>query len=251
MLETREQDGVRTLSMVHGKANAFDTELLAALQDSLAAAESDAIKAVVLTGSGSIFSAGVDLFRVVDGGRDYLETFLPALSGLLSRLFSFPKPVIAAINGHAIAGGCILACACDRKVGVRGSARIGVPELRVGVPFPAAALHVVRFAVGNARLAEMVLGGETYTPDRALDLGFLDRLVDPEDLLECALVEARQLARLGRHTFALTKSQLRRKTAETMRIEGERSDADVLAVWSDSRTQAKIRAYVDRTLGSR
>ena len=132
---------VAVLRMQDGKVQALDLELveaLAATLDELAAADP---AAVVLTGSGSSFSAGVDLFRVVEGGRDYIEPFLVGLDRCLRGLFTFPRPVVAAINGHAIAGGMVLACACDERLLARGNARLAIPELLVGVAFPAAALR--------------------------------------------------------------------------------------------------------------
>jgi enoyl-CoA hydratase len=249
MIETRDSDGIRVLTLAHGKANVLDTEFFGALEGALAAAASEAVKAVVLTGTGSIFSAGVDLYRVVNGGKAYLEIFLPALSLGLERLFTFSKPVVAAVNGHAIAGGCILACACDVRIGARGNGRIGVPELRVGVPFPAAALEVVRFAVGEQKLPRLVFGGATYSPDEALALGLLDRVVEPESLMDSAFSEARALSQLGARAFAFSKKQVRQQTVETIHRRSEQSDLDVLGMWSSPDTQAAIRTYLKATLG--
>jgi enoyl-CoA hydratase len=252
MIESRDLAGVRVLTLAHGKANTLDLEILAALQSALeTAASSEEVDAVVLTGKERIFSAGVDLFRVVNGGREYVEVFLPALSSAINQLFALPKPVIAAVNGHAIAGGCILACACDVKIGVHGSGVVGVPELQVGVPFPVAALEVVRFAVGPENLSEVTLGGKTYSPEKALSLGLLDHLVDADELIGQALEHARRLAGLGARAFALTKQQIRRDIATTIHREGRQTDFEVLEMWSAPETLAKIRDYLDRTLGRR
>src|SRR5262245_40231889 len=129
MIEREARDGVVILRLAHKKASALDLELLEVLERALADA-SDA-DAVVLTGTGPIFSAVGEPFRVLDGGAEYVARFLPALERAIETLFTFPKPVVAAVNGHAIAGGCILAAACDYKVMARGGGRIGVPELVV------------------------------------------------------------------------------------------------------------------------
>ena len=113
-IDRSESNGIVTLTLNHGKASALDVELLEALQHELSAAE-DA-RAVVLTGSGSIFSAGVDLFRLVDGGADYVRRFFPLLRDAVRQLFAMPVPVVAAANGHAIAGGAILVYACDVRL---------------------------------------------------------------------------------------------------------------------------------------
>src|SRR5215510_7036310 len=104
----------RLLRLEHGKASAFDLILLRALLEELDDAARDEVPALVLTGTGNIFSAGVDLVKLRDGGDDYLKRFLPALDECFERLFAFPRPTIAAVNGHAIAGGGVLTLCCDR-----------------------------------------------------------------------------------------------------------------------------------------
>ena len=146
MLDRTTTDGIVTLRLHHGKVSALDIELLDAMALAFTElADSDA-RAVILTGTGSSFSAGVDLFRVVDGGRDYVERFFPALARFILDLFAFPKPLVIAVNGHAIAGGCIFTLCGDYRLMAAGDARIGVPELLVGVPFPASVLEVIRYA---------------------------------------------------------------------------------------------------------
>src|SRR4051812_22503253 len=108
MIERTQQDGVLTLRLAHGKVSALDVELLDALLRELDGVAED-VRALVLTGTGSIFSAGVDLFRLTRDGADYVRRFLPLLSRFFRALFAFPRPVVGAVNGHAIAGGCVIA----------------------------------------------------------------------------------------------------------------------------------------------
>src|SRR4051812_38572808 len=109
MIERESKDGIVTLRLAHGKASALDVELCEAMTRELRAARD--VRAVILTGSGSIFSAGVDLFRMTNEGAPYVDRFFPALREAFVELFSFPRPVIAAVNGHAIAGGCLMVAA--------------------------------------------------------------------------------------------------------------------------------------------
>src|SRR5271155_1513252 len=127
-----------------------------------------------------MFSAGVDLIRVSSGGAAYVRAFLPALHRLCDAVFFHPKPVVAAINGHAIAGGCVLACCADRRIMARASGRIGVTELLVGVPFPALAFEILRFAVPRRHLPEFTFGGATYDTDAALQRGWVDEGVEAD-----------------------------------------------------------------------
>jgi enoyl-CoA hydratase len=206
-------------------------------------------KAVILTGTGTIFSAGVDLFRVVAGGEDYVVRFLPKLASAIRKLFEFPKPVIAAANGHAIAGGCILVAACDYRLMCAGTGRIGVPELIVGVPFPAFAIEVVRFVVPRERLQEVVYTGKTFLPEDALVKGLVDEVVEPADLQDRAFEIARQFAALPPESFRLTKRQLRVSALSHAEHLGSWSDAEALAVWSAPATRERIRAYLEKSVG--
>ena len=208
MIDSKIVDGVAVLTMAHGKANALDIEFcdaLAARFDDLRKADA---KAVVLTGKGKIFSAGVDLKRLSAGGADYIRRFLPALHRLYEAVFFHPKPVVAAVNGHAIAGGCVLACCADRRLMARDAGRIGVTEILVGVPFPALAFEVVRFAVPPRYLPEFTLSGATYATDEALRRGWIDEVTEPGELIDDAIVVAQQLSQLSPAAFAQTKSQV-------------------------------------------
>jgi enoyl-CoA hydratase len=248
MIERTLHDGILTLRLAHGKASALDVELLDALLRELDAAAED-VGALVLTGTGSIFSAGVDLFRLTREGADYVRSFLPLLSRCLRTLFAFPRPIVAAVNGHAIAGGCIIALACDARLMAEGPGRIGVPELLVGVPFPAAALEVVRFAVPGVNLQSLVYTGRTLTPQSALSAGLVDEVVAAADLLTRAQEVAGQLALIPRQAYRLTKQALRSPALERIEGANELHEQAVLEAWSAAETHAHIREYMRRTVG--
>jgi enoyl-CoA hydratase len=251
MIEREDRDGVVTLRLAHGKASALDLELSEALERELGEIAGSGARAVVLTGTGGIFSAGVDLFRLVDEGQDYVARFLTALKSSFQALFEFPLPVVAATNGHAIAGGCILVQACDYRLMARGGGRIGVPELLVGVPFPAMALEVLRFAVPPERLQEIVYTGGTWTADAALERGLVDEVAEPDALAARAGEVAAQLAAVPPAAFRITKRLLRSEVVERARRLAAANDAEAAAVWSAPETHEHIRAYLARTIGKR
>ena len=238
---------IAVLVMRHGKANALDIEFCEALAARFRALRKEAA-AVVLTGQGTIFSAGVDLKRVSTGGADYIRQFLPHLHALYDAVFFHPKPVVAAINGHAIAGGAVLAACADRRLMARDAGRIGVTELQVGVPFPALAFEILRFAVPPRHLAEFTLQADTYAADDALTRGWIDAVVPPQQLLEEALAAARQMAALSPAAFAQTKTQLRATAAENYAAGGYATDETVTDIWCAPEALARIRDYVARTL---
>ena len=125
------------------------------------ACEQSAAGALVITGQGKMFSAGVDLPRLVEGGAAYVREFLPAMNHAFETLFAFPKPLVVAVNGHAIAGGCVMACCADYRIMAREPGRIGIPELLVGVPFPVVPLEIVRFATPPQHLQALIYRGLT------------------------------------------------------------------------------------------
>ena len=248
MIARSQHEGVLTLRRAHGKVSALDVELLDALARELDGAAED-VRALVLSGTGSIFSAGVDLFRITHGGADYVRHFLPLLSRFLRTLFTFPRPVVAAVNGHAIAGGCVIALATDARLMAEGDGRIGLPELLVGVPFPTAALEVVRFAVPKEKLQSLIYTGRTLSAREALGAGLVDEVVSPDALPARAHEIARQLALIPPPVYRLTKQSLRAEALERIEQAGEQPDRAALEVWSAAETHARIREYLRRTLG--
>jgi len=247
VIEREERGAVVILRLAHGKASAMDLELLRAIDDAFALEERSPSRAVVLTGTGSIFSAGVDLLRVVEGGRAYLAEFLPALDRTLRRLLAFEKPLVAAINGHAIAGGFVIACAADRRLLARGKATYGAPELEVGVPFPPSALELVRLGCPPASLREITLESRIFGCEDCLARGLVDELVPPETLLDVAVQRATKLASPPARAFAITKRLLRRPALERLEREGSRSE-EILGAWASDEVLGAIRAYVQRIL---
>ncbi|WP_030784553.1 enoyl-CoA hydratase/isomerase family protein [Streptomyces sp. NRRL S-920] len=239
MIDVADHEGIALLTLDHGPVNALDRELLTGLAETLEAV-ADA-RAVVLTGSGRSFSAGVDLKRVIEGGAAYAEAFLPALHRATLALFDHPRPVVGALNGHALAGGCVLAAACDVRLMSGGS--IGLTELAAGVPFPAVCLEVVRHAVGPA-LDAMVLGAGRLTPQQALAIGLVHELVEPEELLAAALLRANELCRAPSDVYALAKRQLHRPTHQRIGAARPLDDGEVLKLWSAERTGRTLREYL-------
>jgi len=240
LIAVDHQDGIAVVRFEHGKVNVLDLELLRAIGDTLRSLE-DA-DALVLTGAGRAFSAGVDLKRLLESSADEVEQFLLALDDALITLYDFPRPTVAAVNGHAIAGGCILTEACDYRLMSGGT--IGVAELLVGVPFPTAPLEIFRTAVG-ARAPELIWTGRTVGPDEALALGLIDAVAAPDELLDAALQRAAQLARIPRSTFLHTREQLRGDTRRRIAAAAE-ADRRTRALWHSDEIRDAVRGYLEQ-----
>ncbi len=251
-IESFDVGAARVLRLSHGKANALDVELFEALTAALEEATEDGCRALVLTGTGSIFSAGVDLVRLLNDGGQYRGALLKALGEALHALLTYPKPLIAAINGHAIAGGCIVACAADHRIMIREHGRIGVPELTVGVPFPPMALEILRFATPPQYFRQLVYRGLTYSSDHAHACGLVDELVAVEALSDRALACATELASIPPNSFALTKSQAVRPVIERLQQQWSQDiDVQVNEAWNSEDTVTAVQQYVDTTLRKR
>lgn len=234
MLITEDRDDVAVLRIEHGRVGALDVELLTALTEAVTASD----QALVITGSGSSFSAGVDLRRILNGGRSYTEELLTALSRTFRTVFDHPRPTVAAINGHAIAGGCVLALACDLRLMAGG--RMGLAELAVGVPFPTAALEIVRHALGS-RASQVLLAAETADQERALAVGMVDELTEPGELLPRAITLAARLAAQSPEAYRLAKVHLHRAANEAIAATAA-GDTAVLAGWTSDDSRRRIEA---------
>ncbi|MBB5084914.1 enoyl-CoA hydratase/isomerase family protein [Nonomuraea endophytica] len=242
MIELEVIDGIGVVRLAHGKVNALDLELCQAIEATLRDLDTGGVRAVVLTGSGRAFSAGVDLERIVGGGAGYVAKYLPALNGAFRAVFDLGKPAVAAINGHAIAGGCVLAAACDHRVMATGPGTIGVPELLVGVPFPEVALEIMRYTLGPVGARRAILDGRNHPAADALALGFVDEVAEPGDLLDRALSAADRLAEIPADTFRHTKGQLRGEAAD---------ERETLRLWRTAAADGRIESFMARTVTSR
>lgn len=230
-------DGVTTLRLDHPPVNALDLELL----DAIVATMGHLDGPVVITGAGRCFSAGVDLRAISDGGSEYTDRFITSLSPALLAVFDHPAPVVAAVNGHAIAGGCVFAMAADVRLMSAGT--IGITELAVGVPFPMAALEICRYAMGTST-TRAALQADTIDVDSASARGWIDEVVAPGDLFPRAIAVARKLGQHSPTAYAATKEQLHRP-ARTAIDAGAETDAKVRASWTSDDTRARVTAFID------
>lgn len=251
MIHREDQGAVTVLRFEHGKANAVDISLFSELCRQLEILEAQPPRAVVLTGSGNNFSAGVDLFQVVEGGPGYLRQFLPLLTKTVRKLFTFQRPLLAAVNGHAIAGGCVLVCACDYRIATSGPAKIGLTELLVGVPFPVAALEAARYCLPDRLVQSLVYTGRLLSSQEALAAGLVDELAEPEALLEQTVARAEKMARVAPPAFATTKKHLRAAALDRMSQFELTYDDEVLRQWCLPETHERIRAFLAATVGKK
>ena len=245
MISIERSGSTAVMRLEHGKVNALDVEMCQAVPETLKRVFEEGYRAVVLTGRGAVFSAGVDLFRILDGGPDYTDRLVATLSEALLALFRFPLPTVAAVNGHAIAGGAVLACACDYGLVADGPTRIGVSELAVGVPYPLSALEIVRHATGS-HAEEVIFTARNYSPAEARDRGFVNEVVPADELLARALATAEALGSVPTASYQATKHGLRGPLIDMVVREQRVFDAQIRRLWSSPEVTASIRGFVDQ-----
>ena len=217
VVRTEQQGAVCIVRLDRPPVNAIDVNLLRAADAVLQRLEehSDA-GAVVITGVGRSFSAGLDLKAVpLYTPAEQRETIL-TLNRVVTRLYRLPVPTIAAVNGHAIAGGLVLALACDYRIGPSARCELGLTEARAGIPFPVGPLAVVQAELSPPVLRRLTLIARNIGPEQALHDGILDELQPPERVLERALELAQERATIPRLAYQRVKHQFRAETLARM-----------------------------------
>ncbi len=245
-----EQDGEVTVVRIdRPPANALDADLQSegvAVLSKLRAAEP---AAVVVTGRDGFFSAGVDLKLAPDLDAAAQRATVDSMNRLFGALYSFPRPVVCAVNGHAIAGGLVLALCGDYRVAAdRG--RLGLTEVRAGIPLPAVAMAVVRAELSPRAARLLALGVDLIEPREALELGVVDEVVEPAAVMERALEVARGLAALPPRTFARVKQDLRAPAIEEIERIVEQGADPALTAWLSDETRTAAAAILARAAGA-
>jgi enoyl-CoA hydratase len=194
--------------------------------------------AVVITGRERFFSAGMDLKAVPELAPAEQRQTVDGINRLFSGWYAFPRPVVAAVNGHAIAGGLILALCADHRV-CATEGKLGLTELRAGIPYPAAAIAVVRAELSASTARRLALGAALVGPQEALELGMVDELCAREQVVPRALELATGLAELPRATYGVVKRQLRAPAIEALdRVLSGGAGDPVLGAWVGDDTRA-------------
>jgi len=230
--------GVRLLTLDRPPANALDEALLADLARALDdARDQPAVRAVVLTGAGTFFSGGFDLTapeRDPESARRMRELYRESHL----RLLTFPKPTVAMMGGHAIAGGLVLVLACDYRLGLAGDYRVGLNEIAIGASFPKVAFEIVRLRLSPARASELLLGAGLYPAEQSVRLGVVDELIARPSFEATVLRRAARVGGFPREAYAHTKAALVADAAARVRAETG-AEADLTAaVWMTDESRA-------------
>ncbi|GBD25916.1 putative enoyl-CoA hydratase [bacterium HR30] len=247
-VEVEDVEAVRILVLHRPPANAIEETLLGDLQTALAEAKADArVRALVLTGSGSFFSAGFD-FRSPTRSEEQAAAFYQLYRDTHVALLSFPKPTVAWIQGHAIAGGLVLALACDYRLGVDSQYQVGLNEIAVGAAYPRAALEIIRLRLPHARAAELMLGASLYPSSQAVRLGLVDELLPPDTARQTVLRRAARLGAYPAEAYAHTKCALVEPALRAIASETEEEARATRAIWQSAEGRAARHRQRERLL---
>ena len=248
LVSVENRDGIALVALDRPPANAFSAELVAELDRVFV--DSAGFRAIVLTSaSPKIFSGGWDLTLVSKLARGQMQAFYDGYCDLVRRIFAHPAPIVAALPGHAIAGGMIVAAAADERFVAEGPARLGLSEVALGVQLPACCVELFRFVLGARGRERLTASAENVPVDRALAMGLADRAIAPADLEASALERAGALSRGSLPAYAETKRRARAETLE--RFDAARKDDPFLDYWFSADARSRIGALVDRLSASK
>ena len=219
------KDNISIITLDDGKANVFSPAMIEDINKCLDQVPIDK-EALIITGREWIFSGGFDLKIISSGDMKAIHEMTLNGFRLLSRILSFPRPVIGACSGHAIALGTFLLCCCDYRVGAKGDFMIGANEMRTNMVIPTPILELIRFRVSQRHKYRAILGAEMYSIDAAVEAGLMDQVVDKEKLMEVALHKAEDLATMGHPSYSLTKELFINDVATRINNALDKIDAD-------------------------
>ncbi len=223
LVRYERRDAVALLTLTDGTAHALSPAMGAAVNAALDRVEREAAGAVVLTGRSGRFSAGFDL-SVMTAGLDALFSLVKSGAELALRLYEFPRPVVIACSGHALAAGAVLLCSADLRIGVAGPFKLGLNEVAIQLPLPIFAMELARARLSPRWFTRSVTQAHIFDPAGACEAGYLDAVVSVETLLDEAVGQAIRLAALPDPAFRLTKQRERAASVAHIRAS---LDADI------------------------
>ncbi len=246
MIQTFEHGNIRELRLNRPPVNALSPELIAALLQAVKAAPREGKRALVLSGSPGMFSAGLDVPALLKLDRQSMENVWRDFYSLLGAIASSPIPIAAAITGHAPAGGTVLALFCDHRITAEGEWRIGLSEVQVGLPLPPVLMWALRRQVGARNAERLAVGGLLITPAEAAACGLVDEVVPADQVVGRALKWCEELVALPRAAMEITRRQARADFLREFDQDKSKEVAEVNSWWWSEETQKALHVVVEQ-----
>lgn len=235
-------ENIATVRLSRGKVNAVNEQTAEELKTCFEELAADPeVKAVVLTGSGPFFSFGLDIPEFLGYTKESFIRFVTKFADLYTFVFLCPKPVIAALNGHTIAGGCMLATACDFRLLVTGKARISLNEINFGSSLFPGSAEMLTYCVGHRNAELVAYTGAMYSAEEAKALGLVDRTPSEENLMDLAREVAKEFAARYSPAFESIKKLLRAETGERMKDMDRRYRDEMVDIWYSEATWKQLQ----------
>jgi enoyl-CoA hydratase/carnithine racemase len=246
MIQTIEHGALRELRLDRPPVNALSGELIVALRKAIQAAPGDGARAVILSGAPGRFSGGLDVPLLLGLDRAAMASLWREFYALLGAIAAAPIPIVAAITGHAPAGGTVLALFCDWRIMAEGDYKIGLNEVQVGIPLPPVILAGLRRLIGPRQAERLAVSGGLFSPQEALGVGLVDELAAPERVVDRAAEWCQHLLALPAEAMTLTRREARADLVALFAADLEPELQRVIASWWSPETQGTLRALVER-----
>jgi Delta3-Delta2-enoyl-CoA isomerase len=241
-IRAEKEGSIARVIIARGKVNALNEKVVDEMAGAFKALAGDpGVRAVILTGQGKFFTFGFDIPEFLGYPREDFLRYLTKFTDLYTYLFLYPKPVIAALNGHTIAGGCMLSIACDYRIMVPGKARISLNEINFGSSLFAGSVEMMKFWVGNREAERLILGGAMYSAEEALRLGLIDEIVPEDQIADAAKRVAGQYGSKDPAAFGSIKKLSRQTVGELMRAKERQSLLEFVDIWYSENTWKKLQ----------
>lgn len=237
---------VREIKLNRPPVNALSTELIVNLRQAIEKAPQDGARAIVISGAPGRFSAGLDLPLLIGFDREHIKLLWQELYSLLRTIATSPVPTVAAITGHAPAGGTVLTLFCDWRVMAEGDFKIGLNEVRVGIPVPPVLLAGLRQLVGQHRAEHLAVSGALVSPAQALEMGLIDELAPAEQVIDRSIEWCQRLLALPANAMTKTRDEMRKDLASLFASDLDPELDSVLAGWWHPEAQNTLRAIAEQ-----
>jgi 3,2-trans-enoyl-CoA isomerase len=247
-LKVTTDEGIARVALSRGKVNAINEKVVDELSDCFKQlADDPTVKAIIFTGEGKFFTFGFDIPEFLGYPKDDFIRYLTKFTDLYTYLFVYPKPVIAALNGHTVAGGCMLAISCDYRIMVPGKAKIALNEINFASSLFAGSVEIMKLLIGQRKAETAVYSGAMYSPEEALELGLIDRIVSPDELETEARKTAEEYASKDGAAFGSIKRLLRKTLADDFARREKDSILEFVDIWYSENTWNQLQ---DKTIRS-
>jgi len=249
-MEHLQVDGSAEICIVtlnRGKVNALNDLTVRELTECFRQlAKDESVRGIVLTGAGRFFSFGFDIPEFLSFGKPAFIEYLRTFTNFYAEIFLCPKPVVAAINGHAIAGGCMITTACDLRIMASGKGKISLNEITFGASVFSGCVEMLKHLVGGSNAQKILYSGQMYTPEEARCLGLVDDVASLQDLVPRAVEEAGRLAGRDAAAFASIKRLVRGPIADQIHQREEESIRRFADIWYSETTWNQLKEIVIR-----